>query len=98
MIVIALHNTVGSNSLVLIFLIFEAYPCIHSIDLLASTIIWKTADIEKVIDEIEKIWAKSQVTDVFNIKNGPFVNFIDDLFLNSDILVWEKSNVRQSGK
>lgn len=85
------------DGLVLTLLIFRAYLHMHSIDPLTSTIIQRTAPIEKVIEQVRKIWAKNRVIDTFNIKNRPNINLVYDLLLNFDVVVWQEGNARWTG-
>ncbi len=98
MVVKAVKNTAGPDRLVPTLLVFGAYPCMHSMDLLTPTIIQRTATIEKAIDEVRKIRAKNQVADALNTRNKPLMDLVHDLPLNSDVLVWREGNVGQSGK
>ncbi len=43
--------------------------------------------------EVRKIYAEWQVAGVLNTKNGPQVNSVHDLSINSDVLVFCESNV-----
>lgn len=98
MVVKAVNNTAGPDSLVSILLIFGAYPRMQSMDPPATTIIQKVATIKKTMEQVGKIQAKSQVIDALNTRNWPFVDLIYNLPLNSDILVWPKNNAGRIGK
>jgi hypothetical protein len=50
------------------------------------------------MEEVSKIRAKRQVNNALNQRNGPSVEAIHDLPLNSDVLVWREGNTGQSGK
>jgi len=54
----AANNTASLDSLVLILLIFSAYPYISELDLLAPSITQRAAAIKKAIEEIARIRAK----------------------------------------
>lgn len=88
----AVNNTAGPDGFVSTLLIFGVYPHMYSMDPPAISIIQKTTAIEKAMDEIRKIRAENQVADAVNTKNSSLVDFVHDLFLNSDILVWQKDN------
>lgn len=68
------------------------------IDPLLLSIIQKSPTIDKAINEIRKIRAENQVIDIVNTKNGPLVNLIHNLLLNSNILLWWENNTRRTGK
>jgi hypothetical protein len=48
--------------------------------------------------EVAKIRAERQVNNALNQRNGPSVEAIHDLPLNSDVLVWREGNTGHSGK
>lgn len=50
------------------------------------------------MNKIRKIRAENQVTNALNTKNGSLVDFVYNLLLNFDILVWQKGNIGQTGK
>ena len=54
----AANDTAGLNGLVLILLIFSAYPQISELDLLVPSITQQAAAIKKVMEEIIRIRAK----------------------------------------
>lgn len=82
----SVNDTAGPNGLVPILLVFGAYPSMHSMDPLAPTIIQRAAAIEKAIHEVRKIHAEGQVVGALNTKNGPQVDLVYDLSINSDVL------------
>lgn len=92
------NNTTGYDSLILTLLLFGAYPHMYSIDPPIPKIIQEVTTIEKAIEQARKIRAKNHVIDVLNKKNRPLVNFIHDLPLNSNVLVWQEDNIRQTSK
>src|ERR1700710_1416669 len=49
------------------------------------------------MEEVKKLYAKRQVTDALNTRNGPRINAIHDLPLNSPVLVWREGNTGQPG-
>lgn len=67
-------------------------------DSLAPNIIQSAAATKEAIKQVRKIRAKNQVIDVLNTKNGPLVDLVNDLSLNSDILVWQKGNAGWTSK
>jgi hypothetical protein len=91
MIVKAINDTVGPDGLVLILLIFGAYPRMHAMDPPAPSIIQRAIAIEKAMTEIRKFRAERQMADVLNIRNGSIVIPIHDLSINSDVLIWREN-------
>jgi hypothetical protein len=68
------------------------------LDLPAPFIIQCALVIRKAIEEVLRIRAEQQVKDALNQQNGLSINAIYDLPLSSNILVWHKGNIGQSGK
>ncbi len=87
MIVKAINDTVDSDDLVLILLIFEAYSRMHVMNFSASSITQRVMIIEKAMIEIRKFRVERQVVDALNTRNDSIIISIHDLFLNSDVLV-----------
>lgn len=98
MIIKAVNNTTCFDGLILTLPVFRAYLCIHNMDLPVLIMIQKAAIIKKAIKQVRKIRAKNQVIDAFNIKNALLVNLVCDLSPNFDVLVWQKSYVREIGQ
>jgi hypothetical protein len=96
-IVKAINDTIKSDDLMLILLMFEAYSCMHVMNFSISSIIQRAMIIEKVMIEIKKFRAERQIVDVLNIQNDSIIISIHDLFLNSDVLVW-RDNLNQRDK
>ena len=92
------NNTAGSNGLVPTLLVFGAYPRMHSMDPPTPTIIQRATVIEKAMEQVRKIRAESQVIDAINTRNGPLVDLVYDLPVNSDVLVWREDNAGRTGK
>jgi hypothetical protein len=97
MIVKAINDTVDSDDLMLILLIFETYFRMHFMNLSASSITQRAMIIEKVMIEIRKFRAERQIVDALNIRNNSIVTSLHDLSLNSDVLVW-RDNLNQRSK
>lgn len=49
------------------------------------------------MNEIQKIRAENQEADALNTGNRLLVDLIHNIPLNSNILVWQEGNARQSG-
>jgi hypothetical protein len=97
MIVKAINDTIDSDELMLILLIFETYICMHVMNLSISSIIQRTMIIEKVMIKIRKFRAERQIVDVLNIRNDSIITSIHNLFLNLDVLIWQ-DNLNQRDK
>lgn len=94
----SVNDTAGSNGLVPTLLVFGAYPRMHELDPPAPSISQRAAAIKKAMDEVQKYRAEQQVADALNTRNGPVVNHLHDLPLNSDVLVWREGNAGHIGK
>jgi hypothetical protein len=98
MVVKAVNDIAGLDGLVLTLLIFGIYPWMSELNPPASSITQCALVIRKAIEEVSRIRAEQQVKDALNQQNGPSVNAIHNLLLNSDILIWCEGNTGQSGK
>ena len=94
----AVNDTTGPDGLVPTLLVFGAYPRMHSMDPPAASIIQRAAAIDKAMNEVRKIRAENQVADALNTRNGPLVDLVHDLPLDSDVLVWREGNAGRTGK
>jgi hypothetical protein len=91
MIVKAINDTVDSDKLILILLIFEAYFRMHVINSSTPSITQRAMIIEKVMTEIRKYRVERQIVDVSNTRNDSIITSIHDLFLNLDVLIWREN-------
>jgi hypothetical protein len=64
----------------------------------APSITQRALAIRKAIEEVSRIRAEQQVKDALNQQNGPSVDAIHNLLLNSNILIWHEGNTGQSSK
>jgi hypothetical protein len=87
MIVEAINDTVDSDDLVFILLIFGAYLRMHAMNSPASSITQRAMTIEKVMIEIRKFRAERQIVNALNIRNNLIIISIHDLLLNSNVLI-----------
>jgi hypothetical protein len=87
MIVKAINDTIDSDELMFILLIFETYSRMHVMNPSTPSITQRAMTIEKAMTEIRKFRAERQIADVLNTRNGSIVTPIHDLSLNSDVLV-----------
>jgi hypothetical protein len=87
MIVKAINDTVDSDDLVFILLIFGAYLRMHIMNPSKPSITQRAMTIEKAMIEIRKFRVERQIVDALNIRNDSIVISVHDLSLNSDVLV-----------
>lgn len=92
-----INDTAGPDDLVPTLLVFGAYPRMHSMNPPAPSIIQRAIAIEKAMEEVKKIRAENQIANVLNTRNGPLVDLVYDLSLNSHILVWQEGNGGRPG-
>jgi hypothetical protein len=98
MIVKATNDTIESDELRFILLIFETYSRMHIMNSSISFMTQRALIIEKIMIEIRKFRAERQVADALNIRNDLIIISIHDLFLNSNTLIWREDNVNQRDK
>ena len=83
----AVNDTISPDGLVLILLVYGAYPRMSNLDPFAPSITDRAAVIRKAMAEIVKLWAKQTVNSALYYYNGPDTTPIHDLPLNSEVLV-----------
>jgi hypothetical protein len=67
----AINNSARPNGIILIFLVFSAYPRIIENSVLSLIITKRTETIRKTTKEVRCLYARQQVTDALIIRNGP---------------------------
>ena len=96
MLIKALNDSVDPNGLVPTLLVFGAYPQMSEIDALSPTITQRTLAMRKAIEEIRKSTASRQVNNALHTRNGLSTSMINDLLLNSPVLVFREINAGKS--
>ena len=88
----AINNLARLNGIILIFLVFGAYPQITKIDALSLSVIKRAKAIYVTTKEVCRLQAKRQVKDVLAIKNGPNTTFTLSLPILLKVRIWRKKN------
>lgn len=88
----AFNDLIKPNGLILTLLIFDGYSCISDIDILLLTIHKRNIAIYKTMKKVRRSYAFCQVNNALNTKNCFFICLIDDLPINSPVLVFCKKN------
>ena len=83
----AINNTAGPDGLVPTLLVYGAYPQITEHNAPSPTVTQRVAVVKKAIAALEKLRAQRQVADALCQRNGPVIDDIWTLMLNSDVLV-----------
>jgi hypothetical protein len=83
----AINDTIGLDSLILIFLVYSAYPQITEHDPLLLLVIKRALAIKKAIAKVQKLKAKRSVNDALNARNGLNITIVYKLVLNFKVLV-----------
>jgi uncharacterized protein (UPF0333 family) len=83
----AINDIIRPNRLVLILLVYSAYPRITKYNLLLLLVAQRALAIKKAIAKVQKLRAKRQVNNAFNARNGPNITIIYELALNFKVLV-----------
>jgi hypothetical protein len=91
-----LNDSVDSNDLILILLIFDVYLCIIEMNVSSSTIIQRFIAMRKAMKKIRKSIVIRQLNDALNIRNDSSSTLIRNLSINSDVLVYRERNDSQS--
>ena len=82
----AINDSVDSNKLVLILLVFETYSRMIELDVF-STITQRIVAMRKIMKEVRKNIVTRQINDAINTRNDSSIESIHDLSLNSDVFV-----------
>ena len=93
----AINDSAGPNGIVPTLLVFGAYPRMTELDAPSPTVTQRSVALKKAMEEIKKLRAQRQVADALNTRNGPNTSAIQDLPLNSPVLVWREGNGGQTG-
>jgi hypothetical protein len=72
----AINDSARPNRIILIFLVFGAYPRITENSVLSLTITKRTETICKTIKEIRYFYTRRQVIDALAIRNSPNITII----------------------
>jgi hypothetical protein len=91
-----LNDSVDSNDLILILLIFDVYFRMIEINAFSSTIIQRFIAMRKTMNEIRKSIVTRQLNDALNIWNDSSSILIRNLSLNFNVLVYREKNDNQS--
>ena len=83
----AVNDSAGPDSLVPTLLVYGAFPRISVHDLPHPTITQRATAIKKAMEEIYKLRVKRLVSDALNTRNGPNIDAVHDLPINSQVLV-----------
>jgi hypothetical protein len=90
MIIKTINDLVGPNGIILILLVFSAYPQLTKIDLSSLLVTKKTEAICAATKEVRCLYAKRQVKDALAIYNSPDTKNTLDLPLQLNVRVWRK--------
>ena len=83
----AINDSAGLDSLIPTLLVFGAYPRMVESDIPNPSTAQRATALKKAIEEIKKIRAERQVADALGMRNGPSTTAIQNLPLNSLVLV-----------
>ena len=91
----AVNDTAGPDGLVPTLLVYGAYPRLTEYDAPSQTIQQRTQALNKATDAVRKLRAIRKINDAMNTRNGPRIDAIHDLPLNSPVLVWREGKASQ---
>jgi hypothetical protein len=83
----AVNDTIGPDGLVLILLVYRAYPRISNLNSPAPSVIDRAAVIRKAMAEIIKLRAKQTVNSALYHRNGLDTTLIHNFPLNSKVFI-----------
>ena len=83
----AVNDTIGSDGLIFILLVYRAYLRMSNLNPLAPSITDRAVVIQKAMAEIVKLRAKQTVNSALHHRNGLDTTLIHDLPLNSEVFI-----------
>ena len=86
----AINDTAGPDGLVPTLLVFGAYPRLTESDAPSPTLTQRAQALRKAMDEVRRIRAERHVRDTLRFRNGPRTTAVQELPLNSSVLVWRE--------
>jgi hypothetical protein len=86
------NDSVRPNRIILILLVFSAYPRITENSAPSLIITKRTETICKTTKEIRRFYAGRQVIDALVIRNGPNTTTTLELPIQSDVRVWRETD------
>ena len=92
MIVKAVNDSVDSNDIVSILLVFETYSRMMNDLSSSSFIVQRIEIIRKEMKEIHRLHAERQMKDALAMRNESNIDSIISLFIQSDVRVWREKN------
>jgi hypothetical protein len=85
-----INNSAGLNSIILILLIFGAYPRLTKINPLLSLVTKRAEAICAATKKVRCLYTERQVKDTLAIYNSLNTKNTLDLFFQSNVRVWRK--------
>ena len=83
----AINDSTGPDGLIPTLLVFGVYPRMAESNAPSTTVTLRAAVLKKAIEEIKKLRAKRQVANALQIRKGPTTTAINNLPLNSPVMV-----------
>jgi len=86
----AINDTAGPDGLVPTLLVFGAFPRMTKLDPPAPSMAVRSKAIAKAMKEVTKMRIDRQITDALRQRNGPRVDEVHELPINSKVWVWRE--------
>lgn len=86
----AINDTAGPDGLVPTLLVFGSYPRIDNESPRSPSTLKRSDAIQKAMKALKKAQAERQINDAINTRNGPSVDEILSLPLQSEVRVWRE--------
>ncbi|KAI0993522.1 hypothetical protein K3495_g14662 [Podosphaera aphanis] len=86
----SVNDTAGPNGLVPTLLVFGAYPRMSKLDPPTPSILQRAKAIEKAMIEVTRLRNNRQIQDALRQRNGPQVDHMKSLPINSKVWVWRE--------
>jgi len=83
----AINNTAGPNSIIFALLVFGVFPRILQWDTLIALIIVRVKVIRNTIIVIREYYITRQIINTLRIKNNPRINYLVNLLISLNVLI-----------
>jgi hypothetical protein len=90
MVIKAINNTAGLNSLIPTLLVFSTYSQITTTNTLSLTVTKHSKAITKAIKQIAELYIKRQVTNALRQQNGLNINNTLNVLISKNVLIYKE--------
>ena len=85
-----MNDIIEPDGLTPTFLVFGVYSRLTFMDVLAVSIIERTAVIKLIMADVRKCHIARKVSEALRMRNSPRTSHLMDLLIDSEVLVWRE--------